>query len=175
MSNILEKIRDFNWSHFNDLGKEASKLADAVMGIATDARKLGKDATAEQIASLITRVKSLKDGTSIDELLSQILGGAESIFDEHADERADLLKKGQKQSDDLDAPQDAPKPPPIPTGDFPYGQVFQFRPNILPEGVLLKNGDTIWQQGTASAYVVEKAGSEHKLDDSWRLVLTVSK
>lgn len=112
--NILDKIRDFNWLRFNDIGKEVSRLADEVKGIATEARKLGTDASAEQIASLITRLKALKDGTSIDELLGQLLGQADSVFDEFADERAELLKKGQKQSDDLDAPQDVPQPPPPP-------------------------------------------------------------
>lgn len=145
---ILDKIRDFNWLRFNDIGKEVSKLAETVKGIATDARKLGKDASAEAIADIIMRVKALKDGTTIDELLGQLLGQAESIFDEHADERAKLLAIGQKQSADLDAPQDPqrpPDPPPLPTGILtsdPGMQRFPlnvWRTESLPHRYLIHN------------------------------------
>lgn len=72
-----------------------------------------------------------------------------------------------------DLPKADPDPVPIPTA-FPYGTELQWDPLTLPEAALLKPGDRGYKRGTAAAYVVESATSEHALDGTWQLVFVVA-
>lgn len=170
MKSLIDKIRSFNWSHFSEIGREAQSAFGSAMQILNDARKLGKSSSAADIAAIIERLRAFKDGTSLDEMLSKILNQGDQVFDGHAEERAELLRLGQKLSPaDLDRRMDRPEPQ-KPT-EFPFGEARSgSHPLAWNEAKLLVPGTyRIYRHTGGARWVVDRIDEPLRDSAEWRV------